>query len=797
MHHSLTRQQSHLQNLTPTDKTKEGSVCSSRSLVESEWQKFLARWYEAHDYTVHRKLPQRSPQSEQISPSCGVPHTTGKNPEEYHRISIMSSERYYLAEKTIDFLKPKSKFFPRVSLHSKIKTTPLTLKSQTTYQPIIVLLPEKLRLRYAVVSVSVVAIVAMFILLPMKGWHEYAKLHAEKEKIIGNGITGVEQMQSAGIAIKMFDLEKTNQFLVSASNYFASGEERLQNISPTLQFIFNLVPSKRVEMDTARALFSLGQHFSIMGRSLTLILASWKEINDKPLIQKIETSERLLQTAFDEFEDAKQEITKVDPRILDPDQYDFFNQLQDVIPLIEQTLLTTLALHETGLELLGANDLKRYLVVFQNNTELRATGGFMGSFALIDVANGAIKQKEVPGGGFYDLQENLRETLTPPEPLKLLTPRWEVQDANWWPDFPTSAKKLTWFYEQSTSRTVDGVIAVNATLLPRLLELFGPIDLPEYGKTLNSENALLELQKTVELEYDRALNRPKQIIADALPILMERFFKSDINTTQQVARLLTESLDHKEIQVFFYDQQAQELFAEMQWTGSMAVTKPEDDFLSVIHTNLGGRKTDGVMEETIHYEVDMTQPQTKVATLTISRKHSGIKGDPFTGVGNVDYLRVYVPLGSILLSAQGFDRIDGELFEQSLPHALQDENLAQTESNKRKENLSGTDIYEEFGKNVFGNWILIDPGETKIVELRYTLPSSVAPGTQPASPYYLIWQKQSGTRNTEAFVTVKYPLIWHLDKNSITYEPILSSDESITLNQLLESDWVLSVPFIL
>ena len=91
----------------------------------------------------------------------------------------------------------------------------------------------------------------------------------------------------------------------------------------------------------------------------------------------------------------------------------------------------------------------------------------------------------MPPGGVYDLQGNLEVLLSSPEPLHILNANWQMQDANWFFDFPTSAKKLMWFYEKSGGPTVDGVIAINSNILPKLLAITGPIELSEFNLTIN------------------------------------------------------------------------------------------------------------------------------------------------------------------------------------------------------------------------------------------------------------------------------------------------------------------------
>jgi len=76
---------------------------------------------------------------------------------------------------------------------------------------------------------------------------------------------------------------------------------------------------------------------------------------------------------------------------------------------------------------------------------------------------------EVPSGGGYDTEAGLTEFIAAPEPLHLVDPLWHFWDANWWPDWEKSAKKLMWFYEKSDGPTVDGVISITPTVIEKII----------------------------------------------------------------------------------------------------------------------------------------------------------------------------------------------------------------------------------------------------------------------------------------------------------------------------------------
>jgi len=100
-----------------------------------------------------------------------------------------------------------------------------------------------------------------------------------------------------------------------------------------------------------------------------------------------------------------------------------------------------------------------------------------------------------------------------PEPLWLVNPLWHFWDANWWPDWPTTAKNLMWFYEKSGGSTVDGVVTFTPTVVEKLLDITGPIDMSEeYGVIIDSNNFWETTQKIVEHE-NLLLTHPDETVA--------------------------------------------------------------------------------------------------------------------------------------------------------------------------------------------------------------------------------------------------------------------------------------------
>jgi len=399
---------------------------------------------------------------------------------------------------------------------------------------------------------------------------------------------------------------------------------------------------------------------------------------------------------------------------------------------------------------LGAENDKRYLLVFQNNAEMRGSGGFVGSFALIDFRDGKIRNLEFPEGGSYDTKAGLYERILPPQPLQLLGVNWRFWDANWWPDWIKSARKLAWFYEKSNGPTVDGVIAITPDILERLLKIIGPVDMKEkYGVIIDDQNFWAILQEFSE-EKLTGEKTPKKIIGDLMNIIIEILpEKLKGQDFVEIFRIVEQSLKEKQIMFYFNDPELERQAQDLDWAGQMRLTP--HDYLLVADSNIGGGKSDRKIREEINHQASIGADGSVTDILTINRIHEAVKGEKYIGVRNVDWMRIYVPKGSILLEAKGFEKIPPELFKQPDRLQKQDPDLA-SESNAKIDNITGVKTYEESGYTVFAHWSQVEPGQTTTIKIKYLLPFKIfnentVQGYSNTGSYSLLIQKQPGSKN--------------------------------------------------
>jgi len=244
---------------------------------------------------------------------------------------------------------------------------------------------------------------------------------------------------------------------------------------------------------------------------------------------------------------------------------------------------------------------KRYLILFQNNQELRATGGFIGSYAQLDLDQGAITSLEVfdiyqPDGqflGYIPAPPGVREYLSSGRGLRL-------PDANWWADFPASAQQILAFFALGKTNQIDGVISLNLDLVIELLKITGPIYVPDYQVTVTPGNVAEVLRYNREDFFPGSIAKQQLLSAFFTQL---RFKLPELIPIQQrqILSLVQAQLTTKNIQIYAQDIQLQNWLIQQRLAGAQSAqptsqSQPADWYLYPIESNVGINKVNAAVE---------------------------------------------------------------------------------------------------------------------------------------------------------------------------------------------------------
>ncbi len=392
--------------------------------------------------------------------------------------------------------------------------------------------------------------------------------------------------------------------------------------------------------------------------------------------------------------------------------------------------------------LLGADGPRTYLILAQNDHELRATGGFISAAGVVRVNGGRITELKITDSYAVDNFEQ-PHPLPPPAlgeqmGIQLLV----LRDSNWSPDFPTSAAVARALYEQDQGVATDGAIALDLEAVRLLVGALGPLNVEGIDGPVTAENVIAKMKQAWESPATSQdsiqqgatgdwWRKRKDFTGELMAAALTRLQSGTELNAAALARALLAMLEGRHLQIAVDDPRSAALLAEHGWDGGL---RPKDgaNFLAIVDSNVGFNKANAAVRQEVAYTVGRT-PDGAEATLVITYTHTapalppgepcdrtpryGQSYDELTERCYWDYLRVYVPGGCELLASEGLARATVEPGEQ--------------------------------GTTAFAGNFVLRPGEQHVVALRYRIPQSEGDLSQK-----LFVRKQGGTPGQSLAVTI-------------------------------------------
>lgn len=472
--------------------------------------------------------------------------------------------------------------------------------------------------------------------------------------------------------------------------------------------------------------------------------------------------------SFEPLKLAKEKIQMIDVKIFPETLRLRFDQLKSVVFELDSFREEGEYLFPKFLSLLGEDYPRTYVVLLQNSSEVRATGGFIGSLAFIRINNGWIQ--DIKFKDVYEFDGQFFQDVPPPPGIEKISAQFRLRDANYWPDFPTSAKQIMWFLDKEKGPGVDGVFAITDNVIKDLLLLTGPILLDDVNISVNSKNFSQVMSYLVESKLNK--KNPKGYLFIFAENLMQQAKKSMFSLAS--AELLLKEMNEKQILAFSSHKELEEIFQYFSVSGEMLLPKNSknfEDYLLVAHTAIGANKSDQYIKERIEHSTKPLPTDQIEDTLSVTRTHTWsetIEKDLFPflekiggkkidekiayilGKGNNScYMRFYVPEDAELVSVVGVNR-------------------------------SEVAVYEDLGRKVFALTMNVLPGEEKMVRLTYrmNMKKIITKNDGKYLPYYFIVEKQPGMNTMDFTKRIELENGWVVVANDHT-DSLTSLDSSL------------------
>jgi hypothetical protein len=408
------------------------------------------------------------------------------------------------------------------------------------------------------------------------------------------------------------------------------------------------------------------------------------------------------------------------------------------------------------------------LVMLENPSEARPGGAFSGSYAVITLQKDTIIDIDV--NDIYYPDYFLDEKIVPPEQLQGITGSWGVRDANWFFDFPSSARKIKEFMELSPvyrdkNITFDAVLTVNVRCIEDILDIIGGISVPEYDMVLDSENFLEEVQYEVEVGRDKKPGQnPKRVLSVIAPLMLERIGALDTSEKGRLFDAIAYRLENKDIKCYFEDGHLEQYVKHLGIGGEVYMFDRSfaGDYLAVVNTNVAGGKSDRFVDESIAMHSTLYDNGSLQNDLVVTRYHHGAhQKESWYRADNQNFIKIFTRTGSDLAMVSGNTSktvrplID---YETVSDHRM-DADLSALEATKVY--LKDLDVtrYVESDKTVYATWFTVPAGEERMLRMRYRVPKAIT--VEDGAVFTFIYEKQSGIESNFEY-TVKAPrgYIW-------------------------------------
>ncbi len=388
-----------------------------------------------------------------------------------------------------------------------------------------------------------------------------------------------------GLALVMSLMQTRNSLQAFKSLQFETAANQAQSIQPVAALLSALTLRQIESIEAWNQALALTT-------KLPAALESWSPFATESTTPLTTWSDQALATA--------QTATK--SRLLTfllPSQSKQLRQLAQTLGVFNQRLLSG---HHT------------FIVVFQNSEELRATGGFMGSYATVKLNQGQIE--EIAIQDIYEPDGQFKGFLEPPTGVKQYLSSGNglrLPDANWWPDFPSSAQKMLPFFAFGQEQAAEGIIVVNLDVAEHILQVTGPVFLPDYQTTVTAEN-LADVARADREEFFPGSKGKPHFLSSLFNQL--KFKLADLNQDQKKAlfQYLATDLRHKQIQLYSNHEDLQQVWENWQVAGATSAqttTISPDLYFFLVESNVGINKANQAVTREV--KLDLSDYRTQVS----------------------------------------------------------------------------------------------------------------------------------------------------------------------------------------
>ncbi len=527
-----------------------------------------------------------------------------------------------------------------------------------------------------------------------------------------NNISQIKKELASGNIVKVITLSDETSKNISTS------------ISSFKKFkgVFTLIAGKEKYQEYENIILSLGsfsEGLTPFSKGISPYLDLHKNLEEQREIEPetFKNSQRDLSASLEYFNIASEFLNEKEINIDRKEVQEYKENLPKIIKLNKLLL----SISKDYIDFFGYNKPHKVLVLFQNPAEIRPTGGFIGSYGILEISKGKIISIKIDDIYNPDGQIDIKKIdIAPPLAIKnyLNESRLYTRNANFSPDFPTSAKSINNLFNLAIGESFDTVVSIDYFFIKEFLKSQGSVFLNSYNEEITAENFVERAQFHSEFGYKPGISEKKSFLTTLGSKILEKFMNLEISGISESSNSAYSLLENGNIQVHTEFPRIATVLKNLEWDGSLIPTN--GDYLKVVNANLGGNKVNYLIKNFYRYEV-VSKTRDGVLRSRLSLNYQNLANDNSWPYGTYkNYARILVPKGSRLTGA-----------------TVQEQNQEKNVFPDIKQGIEG--MYQTFEIG-----IQIEPKESQTIVIEYDLPSNLDIIKNQKTDYSLIWQNQPG-----------------------------------------------------
>jgi hypothetical protein len=449
------------------------------------------------------------------------------------------------------------------------------------------------------------------------------------------------------------DLAATRTHLTAADQSLRAMKRKLDGMGPIVA-VAKLIPIVRSQVIAVETFQSAGIILTQAGLRLTE--ATQKVLDESTgstpvsgAVEKLRAINASLSSGAESLRVAEHKVTALKGRWLIGPIATARDDLNRRLPSYERRAASASDGLTALIAFAGGNGPRRYLFLSQNPDEIRPTGGYIGTYGLISATADTLSLERFEDShNFLDAHPNaVLPAAQAGSPFRFAAPPLpqSLTNVNNLPDFGSAANLAVQLWNGSGEPHVDGVASVTPSFLSRILAALGPVDVPDYGETVDSGNLIARFDfYTEQLNEDSTAETiRKGFVTSLAEQVMKKVLAAPSSRWQALARAVAQAFNAREAMAWSTDDQVLSALRSRGWDNTLPAAS--GDFVYNAEFSYAA-KIDRSLRRQFDHHVELRPDGSARITTTMVVNNPKPRG--FNNPGSLSYITVYGPNGAVL-----------------------------------------------------------------------------------------------------------------------------------------------------